>query len=747
MFQIVQSLRTGQIELVESPCPAVQPGHLLIRSLVSLVSVGTERMLLEFGKAGWLGKARAQPDKVRQVIDKIKSDGLGQTLQSVKAKLDQPLPLGYCNLGTVLEVGDGTTGFEIGDRVVSNGHHAEVVCVPKNLSAKVPDGVSDEAAAFTVVGAIGLQGIRLAQPTLGESFVVTGLGLVGLLTVQLLQAHGCRVLGMDFDPQRLELARQFGAEVVDLSRGDDPVATATAFSRDQGVDGVLITAATKSNEPIHQAATMCRKRGRIVLVGVTGTTLSRADFYEKELSFQVSCSYGPGRYDPEYELAGCDYPAGFVRWTVQRNFEAVLDMMANGSVDPASLTTHRFAVQDASRAYELIGEDASKVLGLLLKYPAAEAATDQRIRRQTVKLSAGTVSQDSPGDNPRVSVLGAGAFACRTLIPCLGRSNATLKTVASQSGVTAALAGKRFQFDSVTSDVSGVLADSDVDAVVIATRHDSHADYTCKALAAGKHAYVEKPLALSHAEVDRILATLSGLSQAGSVPILMVGFNRRFAPHVQRIAELLEGDDQPKSFIMTVNAGEVPADSWLHDPRVGGGRIVGEACHFVDLLRFLCGHPIVCVQAMTMAKPGGTFLDSDKTSFMLRFADGSCGTVHYLANGHRRFPKERLEVFYGGRILQLDNFRRLRAYGDRRFTKMNSWRQDKGHASAIKAFLEAVKHGRPSPIPLEDIIETTRVSLDVMTAAQTGEAIRYSNQAVIDGSDIGSSSTPLAKTA
>jgi predicted dehydrogenase/NADPH:quinone reductase-like Zn-dependent oxidoreductase len=704
-------------------------------------------MLLEFGKAGWLGKARSQPDKVRQVIDKIKTDGLAETFQSVKAKLDQPLPLGYCNTGTVMEVGAGVSGFKVGDRVVSNGHHAEVVCVPKNLCAKVPDDVSDEASAFTVVGAIGLQGIRLAQPTLGESFVVTGLGLVGLLTVQLLRAHGCRVLGVDFDQQRLALAEQFGAEVVDLSRGDDPVVAAAGFSRGRGVDGVLITAATKSNELIHQAATMCRKRGRIILVGVAGTTLSRADFYEKELSFQVSCSYGPGRYDPEYELAGCDYPAGFVRWTVQRNFEAVLDTMAGGTLDPAPLTSHRFAIRDASQAYELIGHSGSNVLGLLLEYPAAEETSGRRIRRQTVKLSASTLSQQPAGSPPRVSVIGAGAFACRTLIPCFKQQGATLKALASQSGVTAALAGRRFQFDTVTTDIASVLSDPHVDAVVIATRHDSHAEYTCQALQAGKHVYVEKPLALNHAEVDRISTTLSGLSRAGSAPILMVGFNRRFAPHVQRMAELLQGENRPKSFVMTVNAGEVPADSWLHDPHVGGGRIVGEGCHFVDLLRFLCGHPIVRLRASMMGSNGDASICEDKASFTLEFADGSFGTVHYLANGHRGFPKERLEIFCGGRIIQLDNFRRLRTYGYRRRTKMNRWRQDKGHASAVRAFLETVEHGRQSPIPLEEIVEVTRISLDVIKAARTGEAIQYGKQATEGGTGAVSLLAPLARMA
>ncbi|MBL9142010.1 MAG: zinc-binding dehydrogenase, partial [Phycisphaerae bacterium] len=489
MKQVLQSLKNGSTQVAEVPCPAPRRGHLLIRTSRTLVSVGTERMLVEFGKAGWIEKARQQPDKVRMVLDKIKTDGLMPTLEAVMNKLDQPLPLGYCNVGEVLEVGSGVTGFEVGDRVVSNGKHAEAVCVPVNLCAKVPAGVTDDEAAFTVLGAIALQGIRLVQPTLGESVVVTGLGLIGLVTVQLLRAHGCRVLGLDFDADKLALARELGAETVNLAAGEDPVAAAMAFSRGRGVDAVIITASTKSNEPVHQAAQMSRKRGRIVLVGVTGLELSRADFFEKELTFQVSCSYGPGRYDPSYEEKGNDYPVGFVRWTEQRNFEAVLDMMADGRLDVKRLTSHRFPIDEALGAYELVGGSAPS-LGILLEYPTKHVKSDALLRAQTVKLAGAGGAGQSAGagartERPTIAFIGSGNYATAVLIPAFKASGAALRTVASSGGVSGLHAGRKFGFEETTTDTAGVLTDPAVDAVVITTRHDSHADMVCRALAAG----------------------------------------------------------------------------------------------------------------------------------------------------------------------------------------------------------------------------------------------------------------------
>ena len=703
MKQILQSLKTGETEIAEVPVPHVSQGQLLISTLQTLVSAGTERMLVEFGKAGWIDKARQQPDKVRMVLDKIKTDGLMPTVEAVFNKLDQPLPLGYCNVGRVAKVGTGKTAFEVGDRVISNGKHAEVVSVPFNLCAKVPDSVSDEEAAFTVLGAIALQGIRLVQPTLGETVVVTGLGLVGLMTVQLLRAHGCRVLGLDFDPSKLELARQFGAEVVDLAAGQDPVSAATAYSRGRGVDAVIVTAATKSSEPMHQASLMCRKRGRIVLVGVAGLELSRDDFFKKELTFQVSASYGPGRYDPNYEEKGQDYPVGFVRWTEQRNFEAVLDMMADGRMDVKPLISHRFQIDEAEKAYELVGGSGPS-LGILLEYPGVQLNLEAR----TVQLEKRQSAPASKGTGAVVSFVGSGNYATAVLIPAFKGSGARLRSVASSAGVSGVHAGRKFGFEETTTDTDRLFADAETNSIVVTTRHDSHAHFVKQALQTGKHVFVEKPLCLTLEELADIESQVASLVNP---PIVMVGFNRRFSPHVQRLKQLLAGATGPKSFVMTINAGAIPAEHWTQDKEVGGGRIVGEACHFIDLLRFLAGVPITAHQRMAMDSA-----TQDTVTLQLSFADGSIGTIHYFANGSKAFPKERLEVFTGGRVLQLDNFRKLTGFAWQGFTKMNLWRQDKGQKAGASAFVQAINNGGPAPIPFDEIVEVARVSIEVAGA-------------------------------
>jgi predicted dehydrogenase/threonine dehydrogenase-like Zn-dependent dehydrogenase len=724
MKQILQDLKTGETVLAEVPCPRVKSGQLLIQTTASLISAGTERMLMEFGKAGWVEKARQQPDKVKQVIDKIKTDGLMPTMEAVKAKLDQPLALGYCNVGIVQDAGGRpeVTGFRAGDRVVSNGPHAEVVCVPKNLCARIPANVSDDEAAFTVLGAIGLQGVRLARPSLGECFAVIGLGLIGLLTVQILRANGCRVLGIDLDSSKCALARQFGAETVDLSQGENPLLTASSFSRGRGVDGVLITAATKSNEPVHQAAEMCRQGGRIVLVGVTGLELRRDDFYKKELSFQVSCSYGPGRYDPEYEDKGHDYPLGFVRWTEQRNFEAVLDLLAQGKLSVKLLISHRFEIEKAVAAYELISSGKEPYIGIILTYgePASPPAPSADLgvaslegalaeRPAIIKLREAAVSSGPAA--PTIGFIGAGGFSGKVILPILQKTGARLKVIASRGGVSGTHLGKKFGFEASVTDTQEIFADPEIDTVFITTRHNSHGPLVLEALRAGKHVYVEKPLCLTYGELEQIKSAWgeSRSSEAPEGPILMVGFNRRFAPQIQKMKSLLKGLKEPKAMVMTVNAGMIPGDHWTQDPEVGGGRIIGEACHFIDLLRYLVGQPII-QGAPFFTKQDGP---QDVASFSLKFADGSIGTVHYFANGSKAFPKERLEIFCGGRILQLENFINLRGYGWPGFKKMNLWRQDKGHAAEIKAFIEAVRNGGPSPIPFEEIEEITRTTLDI----------------------------------
>jgi predicted dehydrogenase/threonine dehydrogenase-like Zn-dependent dehydrogenase len=711
MKQVLQNLKDGSTEVAEVPCPRVGTGQLLIRTTRTLVSAGTERMLVDFGKASFIDKARQQPDKVRMVLDKVRTDGLMPTIEAVRNKLDQPLPMGYCNVGEVVEVGAGVSGFAVGDRVASNGKHAEMVAVPVNLCARVPDTVDDEAAAFTVLGAIALQGIRLVQPTLGETVVVTGLGLIGLVTVQLLKAQGCRVLGLDFDADKLALARGFGAEVVDLKSGADPVTAAMDYTRGRGVDAVIITASTKSNEPVHQAAQMSRKRGRIVLVGVVGLELSRADFFEKELTFQVSCSYGPGRYDPTYEDKGQDYPLGFVRWTEQRNFEAVLDMMAEGRLDIAPLVSHRFDIALAPEAYAVVG-GSEPSLGILLKFadatPRDTAPAPPAALARTVALAApaGAVASAATGA-ARISVIGAGNYAGAVLIPAFKAAGARLMRIASAGGASSVHLGRKFGFAEATTDSAALLADPNVDAVVVSTRHDTHADFVVRALAAGKHVFVEKPLALTQDDLARVEVA----NRARPELRVMVGFNRRFAPQVVKIKQLLAGTPGAKTFVMTVNAGAIPAQHWTQDATVGGGRLVGEGCHFIDLLRFLADAAIESFQVTRMdaATP-------DTASLSLRFADGSMGTVHYLANGSKAFPKERLEVFAAGRVLQLDNFRRLTGFGWPGFTKMNLWRQDKGQTACAAAFVAAAQGGRPSPIPLDELLEVGRVSILVEEA-------------------------------
>jgi predicted dehydrogenase/threonine dehydrogenase-like Zn-dependent dehydrogenase len=712
MRQILQNLRSGATVLEEVPAPRVRPGHLLIGTSRTLVSSGTERALVEFGRAGLIEKARQQPDKVRMVLDKIRTDGLAASLQAVRSKLEQPLALGYCSVGRVVEVGAGVSGFAVGDRVASNGKHAEVVCVPQNLCARVPKAVDDESAAFTVVGAIALQGVRLVAPTLGETLVVSGLGLIGLLAVQLLHAHGCRVLGTDFAQERLALARQFGAEAVDLSAGADPVAAALAYSRGRGVDSVIITASTKSSEPLHQAALMCRKRGRIVLVGVTGLELSRADFYEKELTFQVSCSYGPGRYDPQYEEAGHDYPLGFVRWTEQRNFEAVLDLLADGRLQTAALVTHRFPLERATEAYALLTEREPS-LGILLEYPdtarttPAEQAAPQRdmMRREPSPARA-------PAGAAVLGFIGAGNYATGVLIPAFARTGARLKAVISNTGVSAVHAARRYAVEEAGTDAHALLADAAIEALIISTRHDSHAQYAAAALAAGKHVFVEKPLCVNAEQLAAVREALARARTArGETPLLMVGFNRRFAPHTRQLKRLLDTLREPKVFVMTVNAGPLPSAHWSLDPVGGGGRIIGEACHFIDLLRFLAGSSITGFQASRVA--GDQARATDNASFTLSFGDGSIGTVHYSASGHKAFPKERLEVFCAGRVLQLDNFRTLRGWGWPRFSRHSLWRQDKGQQCCAAAFVEAVRGAATAPIPLEELLEVAQATLDI----------------------------------
>ena len=708
MKQVLQSLRNGTTSVMDIPVPQTKPGYVLVKTSKTLISAGTERMLVNFGSAGWMQKARQQPEKIRMVLDKIGTDGVKPTLDAVLRKLDQPIPMGYCNVGTVAGVGSGVRGFQPGERIVSNGSHAEVVNVPVNLCAAVPDNVSDEEASFTILGAIALQGIRLVAPTLGETVVVTGLGLIGLLTVQLLRANGCRVLGIDIDSKKLEMARQYGAETVDLAAGEDPVIVARKFSRGRGADAVIIAASSNSDELIRQAAQMSRKRGRVVLIGTAGMKLSRDEFFKRELTFQVSTSYGPGRYDPNYEEKGQDYPVAFVRWTEQRNFEAVLDMMADGRLDVRALITHRFEISEAPNAYELICGD-EPTLGVVLDYPGIDILrSSQSIAlNEHDEAKMNNASEHSAGTS--LGFIGAGNYASSMLIPAFKNTGANLISVASSSGITGVFAARKFQIAETTTDVDSLLCNPNVDALVVSTRHDSHAEFVVKGLLADKHVFVEKPLCISSEQLNEIIDVREKImKRQGTPPMLMVGFNRRFSPHVQKIKELLAGVVSPVNFIMSVNAGHVPTDHWTQDTELGGGRLIGEACHFIDLLRFLAGSPVQTWSKVTLNSE-----NSDTFAINLKFENGSIGTIHYYSNGAKSFPKERLEVCAEGGILQLDNFRKLTGYRWRGFKNMKLWRQDKGQRACAQAFVDVIAAGGPAPIPFEDLVEISGLTIEM----------------------------------
>ena len=658
-------------------------------------------MLIEFSKAGWVDKARQQPEKVQEVVNKAFTDGILATFEAVQTKLDQPLPLGYCNVGTVIAVGKNVTGFKVDDLVASNGPHAELVAVPQNLCARIPPGVSAESAVFTVLGSIGLQGIRLAQPTFGETFVVSGLGVIGLLTAQLLLAHGCRVLGLDPDPSKCKLAGSLGIDALDLSSGVDPVSWCLDHTEGVGVDGVLITASTSSSEPVHVAAQVCRQRGRIVLVGVTGLEIRRELFYKKELTFQVSCSYGPGRYDPSYEQNGLDYPIGFVRWTEQRNFEAVIHALASGALSTDLLISHRFSVDEAVVAYDLL-RSRENSLGILLDYPGT---ADTELRTTHLKNDSLVRTYSSNTSTPFVGVIGAGNYASRMLIPAFAKAGACFHSIAASSGISPVHVGRKFGFRYATTDVPSLLAESSCNTVVIATRHNTHASLIQQALTAGKHVFVEKPLCLTAEELTTIQDAHTGDH------LLMVGFNRRFAPLLLELRNELQRCRGPKAFVYTINAGVIPSDHWTQDPSIGGGRLLGEACHFVDLLFHLASSSIEDLKFLSVAD---TKPCPDTFSLQLRFADGSIGTVHYFSNGSRAFPKERLEVFTDGKVLRLDNFRKLQAWGIPGFRTRRLFSQDKGQQACCAAFLSAIQAGGPDPIPASELFAVQRWLLEAV---------------------------------
>ena len=706
MRQILQNLKTGKLELADVPPPVVQPGCLLIQTRCSLISSGTERMLVSFSKSNLISKARQQPEKVKQVIDKMKTDGILPTIHTVFSRLDEPLPLGYCNFGTVVDVGDGVDGFNVGDRVANNGPHAEIVCVLRNLCAKVPDSVSDEQAAFTVLASIGLQGIRLLHPTFGETIVVFGLGLIGLMSVQLLRNSGCKVIGIDISRKRLELAKKYGAETIDVASGADAVETALALTNGRGVDGVLITASAHDDTIVHDSAAMCRKRGRIVLVGVVDLHINRADFYEKELTFQVSCSYGPGRYDTAYENRGQDYPVGFVRWTEQRNFEAVLNAFADGSLEITDLLSEKITFLEAHKAYKMLMDDPGK-MGLLLTYSSGDVKAEKTVRISPAQVKTSSVPQVVAG------LIGAGNFAKMTLLPAIKNSGIRLKSVADINGVAASHAARKFGFETSTNDYYDLLNDPEINTLIITTRPFMHATMVTKALEYGKHVHVEKPLCINNSALESIKSIYNTKHNS----LLHVGFNRRFSPHIRKIKSLVSTRNGPLCMNTIINAGKISSDVWIQDKNITGGRIISEGCHWLDMMVYITGQPIISVQAMMVGNLTANDVPDDKMSVVLGFADGSIGTLNYFANGHKSFPKEILEVFCDEKVLKLNNFKELRGYGWKNFSKMNLWSQDKGHKNQFKCFINSITHGCEPLITFAEIENVTLASFAAFDSA------------------------------
>ncbi len=727
IHKVVQSLHSGRTEVLQVPAPALTARSLLVETRASVISAGTERMLVEFGRAGLLTKARRHPDRVRQVVEKARSDGVIAAVEAVRSRLAEPVPMGYCNAGVVVAVGEAVQGFRAGDRVATNGGHAELVRVSPTLAAGIPDGVSFEAAAFAPLGAIGLHAVRLASLSLGETVVVYGLGLIGLLTVQIARANGCRVIGIDLEPDRLALARDLGADAITGGTPDELARAVEHRTGGVGADAVLLTLSTTSSEPLRAAARMSRKRGSLVLVGTAPVEFDRNDLYAKEVSFQVSCSYGPGRYDPLHEEAGHDYPLAYVRWTEGRNFAAVLGLMADGRLDVGCLIGRRLPLEEAATAYDLLAGDAPS-LGIVLEYPArgpdegrrAEASqrrpglarADSCVAPPALEADSDPSPQPEPGHNHQsrttvpaagrgvVGFLGAGNFGSRVLMPAFARAGFTLHTVVSSGGTSAALAGRKHGFEHAAAEAEAVLGCPEIDTVVIATPHDTHADLVVAALDAGKDVFVEKPLALTRKGVKKVEAAMARCPDR----VLCVGYNRRFAPMTRAVSLALEGRAEPLALVMTVNAGRIAPGHWLLERTRGGGTLVGEACHFIDLARHLVGVPATELRATPIGSDGhSAFLE-------MSFVDGSVASIQYIRGGPSQLPKERLEGVWGSRGFRIVNWRRMRAWwGGRATFPRAAMRPQKGHLELVEAFRAAVRREGEPPIPIDEVLEVGRL--------------------------------------
>ncbi len=716
MKQVLQNNRNGELSVVEVPLPALQRGRLLVRTAASLISAGTERAVVEMGQKTLVGRARERPDLVKRVIQKARDQGLVNTVNALRAKLESARALGYSAAGIVMAIGEGVEGFRVGERIACAGvgfaSHAEVLSVPRNLCVHLPEEVGFEEGAFGTVGAIALQGVRLAEPTLGEFVTVIGLGLLGQITVQLLKANGCRVFGVDLDPDKAKLAADLGADASGVS-GPDSREKILEWSRGRGADAVLITAATSSNEPLELAGQISRSKGRVVAVGVVGLAVPRETYYQRELTLKISMSYGPGRYDPEYEERGHDYPFGYVRWTENRNIEAFLDLLAQRRVQVDRLITHRFSIDEGERAYQLItGEVKEPYLGVLISYDTQRELTSKIELRKTSK--AGPAVESSV----RLGVIGAGGYVEGMLLPHFQAAAAQFISLATASGLSALNVGRKYRFSKAVSGPEEIIADQNVNLILIGTRHDLHASLARRVLELDRHVFVEKPLALNDAELDGLLATA-----ANSAGRLMVGFNRRFSPLARRAKEFFAHRGVPLSILYRVNAGAIPREHWIHDPAEGGGRIVGEVCHFVDLMQFWIEAPPVSVFAESTTSNSDQVVDEDSVFITLKFADGSTGCIAYLAEGDKSLAKERVEILGGGKAVIIDDFRRVSFYHRGRETEVKFRAQDKGQAEEVRAVCETVITGGPAPISLEELAATTRATFRILDSLRLGQPV------------------------
>ncbi len=740
MKQVLQHARTGEITVEEVPAPQLLPGCVLVRIAASVVSAGTERASSEFARKSLLQKAKSRPDLVREVISKVQRDGVFSAIQAVRSRLDQPQNPGYSSAGTVVAVGEGVTDIQPGDRVACAGAgfavHAEIACVPRLLVARIParnrnigDAVAFEEAAFATLGAVALHGIRSAEAKLGDIVAVIGLGLMGQITVQLLKAAGCRVVGMDIDASRADLARKMGADALTNSAAKFRD-LCSEISRGAGVDSILITAETPSSEPVNLAGAIARDRAIVVAVGTIGIDIGRKAYYEKELDFRISRSYGPGRYDSAYEQKGRDYPIGYVRWTETRNMEAFLQLLAEKKINLGPLITHRFPIENAERAYGLItGGSRESFLGVVIQYTGA--CNDSRTLTLVRETAASVGSSPSPVAKLAVGLLGAGSFASSTLIPALkAASNTSLVMVCTATGSHAQHAARKFSFRNCTTDESEVIQNPNINTVVVATRHHLHASQVLAALAANKNVFCEKPLCLFEDELRSIVRAYLGIA-APERPAMMVGFNRRFAPMTAQMKSFLAPISEPLALHYRINAGYLPPDHWVNDREQGGGRILGEVCHFIDLLMFLAASPIVEVKARAVVSSAR--YSGDNVLASLRFANGSEGAISYLANGDRSFSKERIEVFGGGGTAVLEDFRRLELVrGGRQHTIHSRWRQDKGHRAEWAAFVQSVLRKSESPIRLEDLVCSTLATFRVQKSLATGERLEVDASAFLE---------------